>query len=313
VAEREVDFNSAFRVAGGVRRRESVPYPLTHDSIRNMCVQRERILRIQFEDERFSDEDEQVLASLSVDDPDQAFLRFKHLCGLWFLWEKGYRGGAATAEDRDAARWLMLSREPVRIRIAGRVVPVTSRSRAAMIRMHRHEAARAICEEKLQLIERRQAETGAAARAGTLGVWRALGRRRRLRALAARWEQEWQVHFRGILANALTADGRAALPDEAPEWWDQVTPEDEARILVALFEAGPGRMVRGRKPAPRGGDPKKKRDQEMTFGALLRYWEPKLKLPPMGLEDTDLAQLMTAIEDGAGESAAAQELEEVLS
>lgn len=312
MAEREPDFNAAFKAAGGVRRREPVPYPLTHDSIRQMCTKRERLLRIQYEDEKFADEDEQILASLSVDHPDQAFQRYQYLIGLWHAWEKGYhRAGVTRAEERDAVRWLMLSREPVRIRITGRIVSVTSRSRAAMIRLHRHEAVRSHAEEKLQLIEQRIEDTAAAARAGQLGLWRALGRRRRLRALATRWEREWELHFRGVLANSLSPDGRAALPEEAPEWWDQVTPEDEARLLVALFEVGPSRMQRGQKP--HAAKPDAKKHEPLTFGSLLRYWEPKLRLPPMALEDTDLAQLMTALEDGAGEGAAAQELEEAFS
>jgi hypothetical protein len=303
VAEREVGFAAAFKEAGGVRRRKPVPYPLTHQHIRTMCESRERILRIQYDDEKFADDDEQVLASLSIDDPDQAFQRYQYLMGLYFVWQRGFRR-ADRHETTDATRWLMLAREPVRIRIAGRVVDVTSRSRAAMIRMQRHEAARTQAEQAIQLLEQRIQEVGRG--------WRGLGRRRRLRALADRWAREWEVQFRGILANALSPDGRAALPEEAPEWWAEVSAEDEARILVALFEAGPGRVSRGRKPHP----PKpgaKKDDREMTFGSLLRFWEPKLRLLPMALEDVDLAQLMTALEDGAADGASEQELEEALS
>lgn len=304
MSENEIGFNTAFQAAGGVRRRAPVPYPLTHDSIRNMCIKRERLLRIQFENERFDDEDEATLASLSIDHPDQAFERYQLLLGLWHVWQRGYRNQSST-NDAEATRWMMLAREPVRVRVAGRVVDVTSRSRAALIRIQRHDAQRALLGEKLDLIEKRIQEARAR---GWLNGWK---RRRRLLTLRERVEQEWLLHFRGILANALSCDGRAALPDEAPDWWDQVTGDDEQRILLALFEVGPLRMERGRlpkKPAKKTkGD-----EKEWTFSALLRYWEPKLHLPPMALDDVDLVQLLTAIEDGAGDSVADEALEELV-
>jgi hypothetical protein len=306
VAEREIGFSEAFSEAGGVRRRQPVPYPLTHASIRGMCAKRERLLRIQFEDERFSDEDEEALAGLSLDDPDQAFERYLLIVGLWHAWQRGL--GARGSQDRDATRWMVLAREPVYVRVAGRTVGVTSRSRAAMIRLHRHEAARSLLGEKLDLIEARIAAVDEARAGGRTGWWRAIGRKRRLQALAARVESEWELHFRGVLANALTPDGRAALPDDAPDWWDQVTAEDEARILVALLEAGPVRFDAAKKPAkPQSGSDK---DGPITFSELLRMWEPKLHLPPMALDDQDLAQLLVALEEGASKGAEAQELEE---
>lgn len=276
-----------------------------------MCAKREDLLRIQFDDERFSVEDEAALAHLSLDDPDQAFERYLYIMGLWHAWEHGYGKPGAGALDAETVRWQILSREPVRIRIARRNVDITSRGRAAMIRLQRHELRRTWCGEKLDLIERHIADTEARRREGEIGWWRALGRRNRLAALRHRVETEWEHHFRGILANAVTPDGRAALPEEAPDWWDQVTAEDETLILLALLEAGPGRMARGARP--KKPDAKQESDEPMTFGSLLRAYEAKLRLPPMALEDADLAQLVTALDEGAGQGAAAQELEEALS
>lgn len=271
---------------------------------------RERILRAQFDDGKFSDEDEALLAELSVEHPDQCFQRYQLLLQIYGIWERGGIGKGVTREEEvEATRWLMLSREPVHVRIANRTVNVTSRSRAAMIRLQRHDDRRALLGEKLDVIAEKLAAVDAERRAGAIGIFASLRKKAKLHALRGRIEAEWEVHFRGILANALSEDGGAAKPEDVPAWWTAVTLEDEARLLAALIEAGPGRMERGTKPK-RGASSSK--GEPMTFGQLLRYYEPKLNLPPMALENADLAQFITALEDGASEGTQAKELEEAL-
>jgi hypothetical protein len=327
----EIGFERAFAAAGGERRRESVPYPLTHARIRDMAVLRERILRLQFEEDEFSDADESVLRSLSLDDPDQCFIRWRHLVGMWHVWEHGLTRADA---HREVTAHLLISRDPIYIRIGsgqarlsarirqrvghaiwrfvarlfrlprppavpsrGRIVPVTSRSRAAMIALARHERWRKQLGQDLDRIEAM--------------LTRRMPRRRR-RALVRLSDAigvEWEYQFRGVLANALSESGRAAVPEEAPEWWGEVSDADEGRLLLALLEAGPGRYDRlGKQPEPK----KQGRDHRAEFGfeSLLAAWEPKLGLPPAALQNHDLAQFLTLIRAGAVKGAEAKELED---
>lgn len=278
----EVSFGVAFREAGGVRRRQPVPYPITYEYVRKMCEKREHLLRIQFQpDERFDPEDEAILASLSLDDPTECWMRWDYLKGLWHAWERGFR--RAPDADQKLASWQLQYREPVWVIINGRKIAITSRSRAAMVRLARHEAARALLAERLKEIAVRKSETRR---------WRA---RRALDRLAARCEREWEHHSRGILANALSPDGRAALPDEAPDWWDTVAIEDESRILDALIEAGPRRFERATKRRTESAKPA---GEDHGFGAPLRMWEARFRAPPMEWEDKDLAQLLHSLDIG---------------
>ena len=291
----ELGFNEAFREAGGRHRREPVPYPLTHDYIRKACERRERLLRIQFETGRFEESDEQVLAVLPLDHPDKCWQRYQHLIGLWFAWERGGVRGVADAEAHAIARDL-LHREPVIVRVAGRTVPITGRSRRAMIALARHERQRRALGQDMDRIETQLQE-------------RMPGRRRRrLLALAERIEDEWEFHFRGILASSLSPDGRAALPEDAPEYWEEVSAEDEVLILTALIDAGPGRFKKLGAP-PR--DPKAKPGPAPEFGfdSLFAFWEGRLQLEPATLNDTDLGQLLTWLRAGSQDGGAARDLE----
>lgn len=297
-------FDTAFREAGGVRRKEPVPYPLTHEHIKQMCQLRERILRIQYPDDRLSDEHEAELARLSLDHPDQCFARYKLLVALSYVQQHEMHSGRG--DNADTTRWQLMNREPVYVRIGNnRLVAVRSLSRAAMVRMHRHDATRHLLGEKLDLIEAAIAR----ARSGSFGRWRTWLRVRQLRAVATRVESEIEYHFRGIIANALSETGRAMLPEEAPEWWAELGDADEAIIGNALIEAGPLRFDRGRRPAPPA---KPRKGEPVTIGSLLRFWEPRLHLPPMALEDADLAQVLTALQEGAAAGAREDELTEVL-
>src|SRR3990172_4385757 len=287
-----VSFGEAYREAGGRFGHEPVAFPLTHERIRDMARLRERVLRLQFEGHQFPPEDETLLSSLSLDHPNQCWLRYLHLRGMWHVWEKGYQRRDA---DHDLNEYLLLHREPVRVRIGARVVEVTSRSRAAMIMLARHSTQRRLLSGDLERIE------------GLL-LQRITRRRRRflVRMLAAA-TREWEYQFRGILACLLTPDGRAALPEEAPEWWDEVTVEDEKRLLIATLEAGPGRYRRlGPPPAVEGA---KKPEEEFGPEHLLATWEPKLNLPPATLCDRDYAQFVTWLRAGAASGSESQRLE----
>jgi len=260
-----------------------------------MAELRERVLRLQFDDGRFTDEDESVLDSLSLGNPDACFLRWKHLVGMWHAWETGADRAVA---DKEVTAHLILRREPVPVRIAGRVIFVTSRSRAAMIAMARHERMRKQLGHDIDRVE-------------ALLLRRMPRRRRRFLVEALeRVSAEWEHHFRGVLANALSESGRAAVPEECPEWWPEVTAHDEGRLLLALIEAGPARYERlGKEPKREDA---KKVDTEFGFESLLAAWEPKLSLPAASLNNQDLTQFLTWVRAGATFGAEAKELERAL-
>lgn len=304
MAGTEVGFGDAYREAGGVRRRAAAPYPLTHERIREMAEIRERLLRIQYEDERLPEEDEAAIRRLSLDDPDQCFRRYEYLLGVWGAWERGARGGGSD-DDAETASELLVAREPVRVRVAGHLIPVYPRSRAALIRMARHEQARIAIGEKLDWLERRAQELDAARNAGEMSAFRAWKVRRRIAALVARASVEWEYQFRGVLANALSPTGRAALPEELPdimaallpptvrkrlgaragEWWRGITHIDERTIVQALLEHV-GRYGSALRTHPKPETPKEPKQGEAEgFGVVLRIIEGRLALPPMALED----------------------------
>lgn len=272
-----------------------MPYPLSHADVRRMAELRERVLRLQFDNGEFSGEDESALAALSLDDPTDCFLRYRHLVGMWFVWERGLERASV---DKDVTAHLLIRREPVHVRIAGRVVSITSRSRHAMVQMARHERQRKQLGQDLDRIEAM--------------LLRRMPRRRR-KALLRKADEvstEWEHHFRGVLANALSESGRAADPGECPEWWAEVTAADEGRLLMALMEVGPARYQRlGKEPKRKES---KKVDAEFGFESLLAAWEPKLNLPPASLQNHDLAQFLTWLRAGAVAGVESNEMEGAL-
>jgi len=289
----ELGFDEAFREGGGRRRWEPVPYPLTFEDVRRMAEKRERLLRIQFEDETFDPEDEATLARLSLDNPDQCFVRFRLLCGMWHAWEKGMQRHETSAEDHLTAH-LLITCEPTTVTVAGREVEVFPPSRSKMIRMARHE--------------RRRRELG-----HVLDRAEELHRERKLphrwRNAIRRAEDEWEFQFRGILANALGREGRAYLPDEAPPYWAHVSEDDESRIIVALML--PAQRLASLPALP--PDPRTKSEAhpppEFGYDSVLAQWEPRLNLPPAALNDAPLAPFLAWVRAGASTGAEAKEAE----
>lgn len=201
----------------------------------------------------------------------------------------------------EAARQL-LRREPVRTTLAGREVAVTSRSYNAMAEIAAHDLRLRLLSEQLDEVANRfraaqQALVGSP-RPRADRLRRYMGR---LEAVHRRLYTESLKHRRALYAHALTADGGAARePTEAPDWWRELTPEDDARLLIALFQVGPGRYHALGDP-PRRKDRERKAEKAEHFGfmSLLAFWERSQRLPPASLHDTDLAQLMTWVRAAA--------------
>ena len=288
----EIGFQQAFLEAGGDRVVEAVPYPLTHEHIRRMAEKREHLLRIQFDDERFSDDDEAILAGLSVDHPDECFIRFRHLCGMWHAWERGLR---QTNTDQELTAHLLINADPTYVSVAGRTVAVHPPSRSKMIHMSRYDRRRRQLADVLEQCTRMLAER-------RWSRWR----RKRTERFLERTENEWLHQTRGLLANALGPSGRAYLPDEAPAYWEEITAEDERHILEALLE--PTRKFRTLPPSARN-DVKTRKGRDWGFDTVLAIWEPRLNLLPAQLNDVPLTSFLTWVMAGADEGAALAEIE----
>lgn len=221
----------------------------------------------------------------------------------WFWWKHYYvlhqEQRAAAAESKvanvQATARQLLRREPVRVMLAGREVPVTSRSYNAMAEIAAHDLrirhlSRVLDEiavrHSLADVDDADPQTRAHAR-------RYAGR---LEELHRRVYTELMKHRRALYAHALTPTGAAArdVETDAPVWWREMTPDDDARLLVALIEAGPVRYHQlGDPPAPKNGKPAPKREEDFGYMSLLSTWERTLDLQPAALHDTDLAQLLT--------------------
>lgn len=258
------------------------------------CHEYERALRASFASEenptgRLPSEWEERLASpeLSSTTLRSALLRYGQLC-RWYGERSATRVQKKTqapAEAMEAAREI-LAREPVIVTLAGHRVKVTSRSYAAMAEISAHELRIRSLTEDINWIARCFA---------VAQKQRRRSRARRLQELHRRLYGELLAHRRALYAHALTSHGgRAQDPaSEAPTWWHELTPEDDARLLLALLEAGPARYARLGQPPPVKKETKK--GEDFGFVSLLATWEKTLKLRPAALYDEDLALTLVSI------------------
>jgi hypothetical protein len=101
------------------------------------------------------------------------------------------------------------------------------------------------------------------------------------------------------------------LPEDAPDWWDQVTAEDEQRIMWALAQHVERYIEASKRRQRKPEKPGEKSTERVSFGVFLRMLEGKLRLPPMALEDADLLRAIHAADLGVAEAAGNADLEEV--
>lgn len=292
------DFAAALTQAGGVQQQEHVPETITLEWLRVRCDELERVLRVQQDDGRLDASDEQELARYPVSSMTSALRRWAFLKHVYYRDAEGLvRSDEAGPED---VVQQLLGREPVRVWIANRWVPVTSRSRAALVALARHDLRRRDVQRDLDQTAELYAETE---RALSTAGWRRKGtlrrRLRRLRHTHSRLYRELLYHSRVIYANALTPDGRSAGPGGAPDWWTEISDADEARLLRALFTTGPERYARLGSPPPTENSRDRAFHEPMGFWSVLAAYERDLGLRPADLQDQDLAQLLTWMRAGA--------------
>jgi hypothetical protein len=214
------------------------------------------------------------------------------------------RASAAARPDQDAAREAahhLLARAPVPVHLSnGRTVHVTSRSTTALCEMTAHALRIRLLETQLQWCGDRFREAEEKSRSAAPRRSRA-GWRRRLRALERihrRYYAELMHQRAAMWAHALTPDGAPATAVTAPAWTAEITPEDDVLLMLALQEAGPGRVARlvaalppQKASAPRGPD----------FGpdAILVNYGFRVKVRPAECRDFDLGQITAEMLVGA--------------
>lgn len=304
---------------------ERVPDPVTREWLVAQCTRLEKHLRNQYrEPEREDDKREpfppmweQELAALRVGDITGALQRWAYLKHLYRVRSEGLEAAAQALGDdeggaQEVAR-LILRRAPVVTELAGRRVEVTSRSYSAMAEISAHDLRLQDLNEAMESLVALNAE--AQARLRTTPIMKRARRhvlRRRLARISAlyrRFLTERELHRMHMYAHALTTHGGPAqisvtesgehVGDLPPEWWREMTAEDDARLMIALYRAGPLRYKKlGRAPEPKSGGRAQYRE-DFGLGSLMAHWEPELGLAPGDLFDRDLAQFLTALRAGA--------------
>lgn len=247
---------------------------ITLAELQEACRQHERLLRAQDPEEALPPALEGELASLVPTNIDRALSRLTVLKMAYRdRWREREERAAAGAEGeadavaQEAVRQLV-RREPVVIQVAGRDVAVTGRSYAAMYEIAAHALRVAELEEALRSLE--GSET------------------------YRRVAYEAMLHRRAIWAHALTPSGAPARSlKETPEFWDAITPVDDARLLGALFDVMHGRYARlGAAPEPAGPADGAKRRESFGWHTLLLSLEAQARVEPASFYDRDLFQLL---------------------
>jgi hypothetical protein len=99
---------------------------------------------------------------------------------------------------------------------------------------------------------------------------------------------EARLHRQAIYAHAFTLDGSPAQSlDEAPSWWETLTPEDDSALLKAMFMAGHERLSEISDDQPE----EKKTKNDFGWHSLITTIEKMVKAEPASYYDVDLFQL----------------------
>lgn len=275
---------------------------LSEEQIHEWADSNLRSLRGSFADRKLPEAWDRELAALPRDNAMQELVYYaqvKHFYRLRYeeLNSKGKDAFTITPEKARAMRDL-LRRTPIRVQLAGRSIDVTFRGRAALLALAEHDLARRQIDRDLEQLAELAAETIRRQDAGRISRGHARRRLRTFQRIHGRYYAEYLRHTRVILANALTPDGREATEDQAPEWWSEVTAEEEMQLLIALFRVGPERLERlGELPATRSKD--RTWVEDFGFWSLYSYFERDAGLVPGAFHDQDAAQFSAWIRAGA--------------
>jgi hypothetical protein len=273
------------------------PSVISLEWLQAQCEQLERILRLQSDWGEVSAPYLIELESLAPDTTSSALRRWALLKHLYRVRDQGLRREVAPdPETAQQAVAELLRRIPVSMLLEnGRTIRVTSRSFAAMIELAAHHARIRLLQVQLDEVAERYRSTLDRC-ASSHGRTRRVLRRRagKLETVHRRLYTELHGHRMRLWANAMTESGSSAgLHEDPPEWWTETTPADDARLLVALYEAGPLRYRRLGPATEREDERKKKPAEDWGYEGLLVAWGVRKKVPPAEMLDQDLAQALT--------------------
>ena len=215
-----------------------------------------------------------------------------------FATHESRRRGPACDEATDTATtaFELLARVPIAVPLSsGRTVQITGRSLLALTEMSAHESRITLLQAQQEDAMQRYANV-AAQRRGANGFRARRLLRRRMRHLEEIIRGTFSAivrHRERWIAHAATMDGGPAAPDQpAPSWWREVADEDWARLVLACYEAGPGRYARLGDPPPR--QPRKGESAGENFGAItiLSAWGVRLHVRPAQLMGVDYGQML---------------------
>ena len=286
-------------------KQEDLPDTLTLEDLAARCEREERLLRRQYRGKghEYADVKKGTLlpefpadweAGLAIPGRQPttmrgALSRWAYLTHLWRVRSERLRPKRA-GQDSDQRNVLrdMLKREPVTVQLAARTVRLTGRSYAAMEMIAMHTLRLKDLHEKTKRLE--AAESRIVRRLALLPRRRSKKLSRTLRRLILRHEQaiiEAGLHRQAIYANLLTESGAPADSlTEAPAWWDEITPEDDALLLRAAFMVGHERL---HEVSTASGEDAS--DDEWGWGKLFSTIERIMKVEMAALWNEDLFKL----------------------
>lgn len=277
---------------------------LSLDTLARAIAENESALRSSFGDAGLPESWEHDLAALPRESPTDLlvyYARVKHY--YWLRYDERQKqqqraSQPTTAVVQDAARAL-LTRAPVPVVIAGAEREVTGRSYNALAQIAAHHLRILGLTSEVKHVEGLYAQTLRQHRGarGRRSVRRRLGF---LQAAHRMLLTETLLHRRALYVHAFTPTGAAATKDEveaathAP-FWRETTAEDDGRLVLALWEAGPGRYARLVAGQPAQEDDGGSFVHDFGFHSLIAWIEGKRRIPPAALYDHDVGQLLASV------------------
>lgn len=266
------------------------------EQIRSSTDRDEQLLREQDSEHRLAPAAETALALLKADaDPARRTLRvYAYIKHLFLVRSEGL---AEAPEEKLEAAHQLLTRAPEEVTLdGGRVVTVTGRSYQALHEIARHSLRLQELEHDLRRCARLEEETLAAVMTSPDRGTRARARRRFRRTAEAHSlaMEEIALHRQSVYAHVFTESGAPATSiDHAPTWWEEITPQDDRRLMAAVWGVGAGRFQK-LGPAPSSGETSEEpRGERFGWHSHFAQLERQMKLEPATLRNRDLYQHLT--------------------
>lgn len=261
--------------------------------LRTLADQEERTLRNQYHPLPLPEDIDADLERMRADDSPFGLLRRWKETSIYLrkrtegLTARGRTAGPAARQ----ALGELTRRVPVPVRLVnGRVIQVTGRSHAALVHLDSHWQAIRALGVHVDRAVRVGAHTRSLAQAGHRPSLRRLDVA--LEANRALYREVWFQRER-LYAHAFTASGAPAADDEPPPaWWEEIQPEDDVTIILALSEAGVGRLGRAAQGRHKRKDYDSDRVGAFGYDSLLAMLDKGAGVAPATYSNHDLGQVV---------------------